>query len=75
VEGFTVALDLVGGVVYSDATGATNVDSELLHTPPNGIALYTQSVGLKDMPASRAEEIVSNITGALEYLGYRVERF
>ncbi len=76
VEGFTVALDIMGGVEYSDATGTTNVDSEVLNTPPlYSIALYTESLGLKDMPASRAEEILSNITGALEYLGYRVERF
>ena len=76
VDGFTVALDIMGGVVYSDATGSTNVDSEVLDTPPPyKIAFYTRSVGLKDMPASRAEEILSNITGALEYLGYGVQRF
>jgi hypothetical protein len=76
VEGFTLAFDIMGGVEYSDAIGTTNVDSETLNTPPPYlIALYTKSVGLKDMPASRAEEILSNITRALEYLGYRVQRF
>jgi hypothetical protein len=75
VKGFTVVLDLLGGVKYSDATGTTNVDSELLIIPPKyGIALYTQSVGLENMPTSRAEEILSNITRALEYLGYGVRR-
>jgi hypothetical protein len=75
VEGFTVALDIMGGVEYSDATGTRNVDSETLNTWPYSIALYTESMGLKGMPASRVEQILSNITEALEYLGYAVKRF
>jgi hypothetical protein len=74
-KGFTVVLDLLGGVKYSDATGTTNVDSELLKTPPSySIALYTQNLGLENMPTARAEEILSNITRALDYLGYGVRR-
>src|SRR5262249_5950440 len=73
VKGFTVVLDLLGGVKYSDTTGTTKIDSELLDTPPKyGVALYTKSVGLDDMSTSRAEEIISNITRALDYLGYGV---
>src|SRR5271169_3623712 len=47
-----------------------------INTPPKySIALYTKSVGLDNMPTSRAEEVLSNITRALEYLGYPVIRF
>src|SRR5262249_1416943 len=75
VKGFTVALDLLGGVKYSDATGTTNVDTDSLITPPKyGVVLYTTSVGLANMPTARAEEIISNIMRAVEYLGYEVVR-
>jgi hypothetical protein len=73
VKGFRVALDLLGGVRYSDAIGTVKVDSELLDTPPSySIALYQNCVGLDDMPTSRAEEILGNMARALEYLGYKV---
>lgn len=71
-KGFSVVLHPAGGVEYSDASGQVHVDSELV-VKPLGVLLYPQSGDLKGMPATRAEEVLRNITRALEYLGHRVE--
>jgi hypothetical protein len=74
-KGFKVVLHPAGGMDYSDASGSVRVDSELLVKPSLGIVLYQKSRDLKGMTSSRADEIITNITRALEYLGNRVEKW
>jgi hypothetical protein len=73
-EGFTVTWLPAGGVDYSDATGTVRVDSESL-LKPSRILVYPHSDGLKALAEHRAEEILTNVVRALEYLGHEVERW
>jgi hypothetical protein len=73
-SGFTVTWRPSGGVDYSDANGTVRVDSELL-VNPSRILVYPRSGGLKTMTDRRAEEILTDVIRALEYLGHQVERW
>jgi hypothetical protein len=73
-KGFTVTWRPSGGVDYSDANGTVRVDSELLLNPSR-ILVYPRSGGLKTMTDYRAEEVLSNVIRALEFLGHQVERW
>jgi hypothetical protein len=73
-KGFTVTWVPSGGVDYSDAGGTVSVDSELLQQPFR-ILVYPRSGGLKTLSEENAEEILTNIVRALEYLGHQVERW
>jgi hypothetical protein len=73
-KGFTVTWRPSGGVDYSDADGTVRVDSELL-VKPSRILVYPRSGGLKTMTEGRAEEVLTNVIRALEFLGHQVERW
>jgi hypothetical protein len=73
-KGFTVTWRPSGGVDYSDANGTVRMDSELL-LKPSRILVYPRSGGLKTMTDHRAEEVLSNVIRALEFLGHQVERW
>jgi hypothetical protein len=72
-RGFKVTLHLHGGVDYSDGDGDVRVDSEILVEPSYAILLYPRSRGLIGIPQPRADQIVRDITEALDYLGHQVE--
>jgi hypothetical protein len=68
--GFFVQLEPMGGILYHDKDGETRVEFEWLGKPPR-ILIYLQS--LEGIQASRRQEIITNVTRALEFLGPRVE--
>ena len=72
--GFNVTWRPAGGVDYSDQAGTVRVDSELL-VKPLRILVYPRSGGLKAMTEDRAEEVLTNVIRALEFLGHQVERW
>jgi hypothetical protein len=71
--GFTVTWRSPGSVDYTDGSNKLRVDAEVLVEPAR-ILLYKESVDLQAMTSSHANEIITNIAQALEFLGYRVER-
>jgi hypothetical protein len=73
-RGFTVTWRPAGGVDYSGQAGTVRVDSELL-VKPLRILVYPRSGGLKAMTEDRAEEVLTNVIRALEFLGHQVERW
>lgn len=74
VNGFTVVFHPAGGADYTDATHKKiRVDAELYVKPTLRHILYPQSKDLRDMPNSRAEEILANVKRAMEFLGRPVE--
>jgi hypothetical protein len=73
-SGFTVTWRPSGGVDYSDQASTVRVDSELL-VKPSRILVYPGSGGLKAMTEDRAEEVLTNVIRALEFLGHQVERW
>lgn len=74
LRGFTVVWHPPGGVDYMDAGGTVRVDAEFLLNPPR-ILVYPRTGGLRAIPEGRAEEIVANVTRALDFLGHQVERW
>jgi hypothetical protein len=68
---------LKGGVVYRDAGGENYINSEWLVDPPGlGIIRYKGAPGNKGfdkVDQSRVDAIFSDVTRALEYLGYKVQ--
>jgi hypothetical protein len=69
-KGFTVEIRFAGGIIYRDAAGRVDIDSEWL-AKPLGIVLYKR--GPSDIQGSRLDSVISNAVRALEYLGHRVE--
>jgi hypothetical protein len=69
-RGFTVEVQIAGGVIYRDSGGETRVESEWLKNPFR-ILMYPAQ--LRRTAGSRAEEILADAKRALEYLGYQVE--
>src|ERR1700692_299989 len=57
----------------SGSTGGAVNDSEL-PLQPSRILVYPRSGALKTMSDHRAEEVLSNLIRALEFLGHQVER-
>jgi hypothetical protein len=76
-NGFTVEVNLSGGVVYRGAGGENYIRSEWLVDPPAlGIILYKGDPGNKGFDKadqSRVDALFSDVARALEFLGYKVQ--
>ena len=72
-KGFTVAFRPQWGVEYSDTEGKKiRVDSEML-VKPFRHGLYAKSKDLRSMTSPEADEILSNIQRAMQFLGRATE--
>jgi hypothetical protein len=72
-RGFTVLVHPEGGVEYSDSiSGQIRVATELFHKPVRYM-VYANSMDLSGMTNVRAEEILSNVKRAMEFLRYPAE--
>jgi hypothetical protein len=71
-KGFTVQVKPMGVVLYRDANGEVEIDSEWLVKPPR-ILLYKNKKTFDMMDQSLFDSMFSNVARALEYLGHQVE--
>jgi hypothetical protein len=70
VDGFSVEVNLAGGIKFVDHEGEVQIDSELL-VKPYRILLYPP--GPDPVALERFERILPNLRRALDYLEYRSE--
>jgi hypothetical protein len=69
LDGFTVEARFAE-VMYHDVIGSVEIYAEWGGTPTE-VFLYKRS--LKGVASARIEEVLSNVTRALSYLGHRVQ--
>ena len=76
-KGFTIEVNIAGGVLYRDAGGQKYISSEWLVKPPGlGIILYKGARGNKGFEKTeqpKIDSIFSDVAEALKYFGYQVE--
>jgi hypothetical protein len=71
-KGFIVTFHPTGGVDYADAGGIMRIGTEL-YVKPLRIAIYRESRSLKELDASRANEILTAVVRAMAFLGHPTE--
>jgi hypothetical protein len=75
-EGFSIEVEIAGGVIYRDATNEVRLGAEWLMTKPFGIAISKRSranKGLEGKDQAQIGAVFDKVIRALQFMEYRVE--